>query len=118
MIRLFFILTAIGLAPPAAATTDAWPALYDVINVESDDVLNVRAGPGSSFDVVGTLDHDAVNVEVIRPDESFEWALINIDEGTGWVSLSFIVPQPGQWDGFYPEFKWCGGTEPFWSLLR
>ena len=117
MIRLFTALL-FCVALPALATTDAWPALYDVINVEKDDVLNVRSGPGTSFDVIGSLEHDTENIEVIRPSEDFEWALINIDEGKGWVSLSFIVPQPGQWDGYFPEFRRCSGTEPFWSLLR
>ena len=108
----------IWIAIPVFATTDAWPALYEVIDVSADDALNIRSGPGAEFDIIGSFAYDETGIEVIRPDEEFEWGLVNIDEGTGWVSLNYVVPHQGQWDGLYPEFKWCGGTEPFWSLIR
>ncbi|MGI9389473.1 MAG: SH3 domain-containing protein [Boseongicola sp.] len=105
-------------AAPVWATVDGWPALYDVIGVAADDVLNVRAAPNARADIIGTLDHDATAIEVIQPDEDFEWGLVNVGEQTGWASLRFLVPRPGQWHGTYPDFAWCGGTEPFWSLTR
>lgn len=104
------------LAGPAQATQDAFPALYDVVGVASDDVLNIRSGPGAEFEVIGTLAPDAEGVEVIAPNDRFTWAQINSGEGTGWISMSFVVPQPGQWDGSMPEIRQCFGTEPFWSL--
>lgn len=55
---------------------------------------------------------------MIRPDENLEWGLVNVGERSGWASLRFLAPRPGQWFGSYPEFAWCGGTEPFWSLTR
>lgn len=116
MMRLAALLTL--LAAPALATTDAWPALHDIVGVEAGDVLNIRSGPGTEFEIIGTIPHDAEGIEVIEPSEDFSWARIVTGEGMGWVSLSYIVPQPGQWDGKYPEFTSCSGTEPFWHLTR
>lgn len=101
---------------PAAATVDGWPALHDVVGVAPDDVLNVRSAPGTSGRIVGSLAHDAANVEVIRPNDDLTWGLVNTGEGTGWVSLSYMQRQPGQWDGAFPKIRQCFGTEPFWSL--
>lgn len=116
MIRavLFLIL----LTTPALATQDGWPGLYDVSDVSADDVLNVRSGPDASFDIVGTLAHDASNIEVIRPNNDYTWGLVNLRETSGWVSLRFLARRPGEIDGLFPQFAICTGTEPFWSLKR
>lgn len=107
------------LATPLWATQDGWPALYDVTGVAADDVLNIRSEPGAAGDVIGALSHDAVNVEVIRDNDGRgTWGLVNINEGTGWVSLNFMARQPGQLAGSMPEIRQCFGTEPFWSLIR
>ncbi len=103
---------------PAAATVDGWPALHDVVNVAENDVLNVRHAPDASSDIISSYDHDATDIEVIRPDDSETWGLVNINEGQGWVSLRFLERHPDQWDGLYPQFAFCAGTEPFWSLHR
>ena len=100
MRRLLVLIALCGA--PAWATTDAWPALYDVVGVASDDVLNIRAEPSSGSEIIGTLSHDAEGIEVIRPDEGFEWGLVNVGERTGWISLTYAVPQPGQWYGQIP----------------
>ena len=44
--------------------------------------------------------------------------MVNIHERPGWISLAFLSRKPGQFDGDFPEFTNCGGTEPFWSLNR
>ena len=117
MIRALAI-SGILLASPVWATVEGWPALFDVVRVEANDVLNVRAEPSARAEIIGALEYNATSVEVIRPDEDFEWGMVNVGERSGWASLRFLVPQPGQWYGRYPEFAWCGGTEPFWSLTR
>ncbi|PWJ21773.1 peptide-binding protein [Jannaschia seohaensis] len=104
------------LAAPATATQDAWPALFDVAGVSADDVLNIRAAPTAASEIVGTVAPDAVDIEVIRPNEALTWGLVNTAEGTGWVSLAFLQRQPGQWTGAYPPVQQCFGTEPFWSI--
>ena len=118
MTRTLLTLILVSLSFPATATTDAFPALYDVVGVAEDDVLNVRSGPGTAFEIVGTLAHDAQAVEVISPNERYTWGMINHGEGTGWIAMDFIAPQPGQWHGSFPQFRQCFGTEPFWSLQR
>lgn len=83
--------------------------------VASDDVLNVRAGPSASADIIGSLAYDATDVEVVDVDEDRQWGLVNIGEQSGWVSLRFIERQP-RWAGSFPEITTCFGTEPFWTL--
>lgn len=104
------------LAGPASATQDAWPALYDVGGVAADDVLNIRAEPNATAPIVGAFRPDQKNIEVIRPSDDEGWGLVNIAEGTGWVSLRFMDRHPDQWMGFFPKLASCFGTEPFWSL--
>lgn len=112
------LITLLFSALPASATVDGWPALYDVTGVAADDVLNVRAEPHAGAEIVGTLAHDALNVEVIMANEDFTWGYVATGEGMGWASLNYLVRKPGQWDGQYPAFTSCSGTEPFWSLRR
>ncbi|MEM7670840.1 MAG: SH3 domain-containing protein [Pseudomonadota bacterium] len=114
MIRAVFALWLIAM--PVWATQDGWPALYNVSGVAVDDVLNVRAAPDVTSEIIGSLDPDAADVEVIRPDPALAWGLVNTGEGTGWVSLAFLARQPGQWEEQVPVVHQCFGTEPFWSL--
>ena len=104
------------LALPAAATQDGWPALHDVARVAADDVLNLRAGPGASYAIVGALAPNARGIEVIRPSGDLRWGLVNTREGAAWASLAFLDRRPGQYEGALPAFARCFGTEPFWSL--
>lgn len=106
----------LALALPSHATQDAWPALHDVAGVEADDVLNVRAAPDAAAPIIGALSSERTGVEVIRLDDDAEWALINLSEGTGWVSIGFLARHPGQWQGAFPLISACFGTEPFWTL--
>lgn len=97
----------------AAAAQDAYPRLHDVVGVASDDVLNVRAGPGASHPVVGALAHDAREVEVVRVEGN--WGLVNVTERPGWAAMRFLAPRV---DGDLPNAPrlTCGGTEPFWDI--
>ncbi|WP_298437581.1 SH3 domain-containing protein [uncultured Jannaschia sp.] len=112
-IAAIWLLLAAG---PAAATQDAWPALFDVAGVASDDVLNIRAAPRADAPILGTLAPDATGVEVVAPNGRETWGQVNVDEGTGWVSLRFLARQPGQWQGAFPPLASCFGTEPFWTV--
>ncbi len=118
MIRWLSVAFLVFAALPAAATTDGWPALYDVVGVAADDALNVRSGPGTEHEIIGTLPYDAEDIEIVRPSEDLDWGLLNFGEATGWISLNFAVPQPGQWYGSIPKITQCFGTEPFWSIER
>ena len=114
MIRLLAVVLCLW-SVAANAALETWPALYDVSGVASDDVLNVRAGPSASFEIIGSLAYNATNVEVVEVDEDRQWGLVNIGEQSGWVSLRFMDRQP-RWAGSFPEVTSCFGTEPFWSL--
>ena len=114
MIR--WILAVLLVGTPALATQDQWPALFDVKGVQSGDVLNIRGMPDAGAEVIGTLAPDATSIEVVRPNEFETWGLVNQGEISGWVSLGFLVRQPGQWLGSEPAVRRCHGTEPFWLL--
>ena len=112
LVALWLLICA---APPTFASTEGWPALFDVTGVSADDVLNVRSRPDADGEIIGSLSPNATNVEVIRPDSAGGWGLVNSGEGTGWVSMAFLARQPGAWSGQFADRAQCFGTEPFWS---
>jgi len=101
---------------PQGAKAGALPALFDVVGVASDDVLNIRVKPTPSSDIIGGLTYARKGVEVVRLDPTGRWGLVNSGERSGWVSMRFLAQQPGQ-DGFgVARPLYCAGTEPFWSV--
>ena len=108
MIRLFALLLL--LAAPAAAQD--LPALFDVTDVATDDVLNVRDRPEAGAGLVGTLAHDARDIEVVTTRGA--WGRVNVGERAGWVAMRFLDRQPGSWQDFDAPLD-CFGTEPFWD---
>lgn len=111
--RTAVLLAALALGAPTAALAQEFPALFHVIDVASDDVLNVRAAPSGSAEIVGSLAHDARWIEVVQREGN--WGLVNVDERSGWAFMRFLDPVA---DGNLPEFPMfaCYGTEPFWFL--
>ncbi|MBX3001621.1 MAG: SH3 domain-containing protein [Caldilineaceae bacterium] len=53
-------------------------------------IANVRSGPGTDFDIVGTIDADAV-VSIIARDEESEWFLL--EDGT-WIFGALLAEVP------------------------
>lgn len=95
---------------------DSFPVLGNVVNVASDDVLNIRIDPDHQSELLGELAHDATNVEIVGTDETGRWGLINSYEASGWVRLSFIdIPEQPKWHHFETPLT-CFGTEPFWDF--
>lgn len=88
------------------------PSLYFVVDVASNDVLNIRAEPNAGADIIGSLKHDAIGVEIVARSENGRWGLVNTDEQSGWTSLRFLEERPFQ--SFPAESYSCFGTEPFW----
>lgn len=73
-------------------------ATLAVVGVAADDVLNVRVGPGASFDVAFTLDPTgtATATGVNRQLDSGQiWAQVEQDGSSGWANTAFLL-QPGQ----------------------
>jgi uncharacterized protein YgiM (DUF1202 family) len=82
--------------PPTIEYGNELRANWDVTGVASDDVLNVRTGPGITFPVAETLAPDAAELEStgrIAHVNGTLWRNIVVPgNGTGWVNASFLVP--------------------------
>lgn len=81
---------------PAAGETPASPPPADgsITGVVIADALNVRAGPGTNFDKLGTVVRDQT-VTVLARNETGDWWLICCVTNTstqGWVSASYLQP--------------------------
>ncbi|MBM1815507.1 COG3650 family protein [Pseudosulfitobacter pseudonitzschiae] len=113
MIRTLAVSLALLCWVPQAGWAFDFPALYHVIDVADDDVLNVRAQPDAQSAIIGTLLHDEADVEVMALSDDGKWGLINVGENAGWVAIRFLQ-HSGAPDR--PLRARCGGTEPFWSL--
>lgn len=68
---------------------------YAVIRVAPGDVLNIRAGAGINFAVVGSYPPDATNVMLTglnQTAEGAEWVQVQKDDGTqGWVNSYYLT---------------------------
>ena len=116
MRRLVLLLTVLCTLP-LMAKADGFPALYNVVDVAADDVLNIRSGPTASAEIIGTLAPDARNIEVTGTDESGTWGRVNTGERAGWTSLRYLrAAENGHWADPTAKLR-CFGTEPFWSLI-
>ena len=66
---------------------------WSVTDVASDDVLNVRAGPGVEHAIVATLAFDESGV-IVRDDFGNGWFLVLGPTGqVGWVNGAFLTPE-------------------------
>ena len=99
-----------------AASAQQFPALYDVKDVASNDVLNVRAGPSAQDPIIDRFAPFETDIEVLGTDPSGRWARVHAGEQMGWSSLRYLARQTGQNGGLLPERLLCHGTEPFWNL--
>ncbi len=100
----------------SAGFAQTMPQLYDVQDVSVGDVLNIRAEPSASAELVGTLARDARNVEVVATNPEGTWGQVNTTESSGWVNLRYMAARGVQIDHFnLPDGLFCFGTEPFWS---
>lgn len=111
MIRIVLLL----ICWPMLVAAQTFPALYDVIGVADNDVLNIRATPSGSAQIVAALAPDALNIEVTATNDAATWARINSGENIGWVSLSYLSRQPEHPERPLARQLACFGTEPFWS---
>ncbi|MWD27147.1 SH3 domain-containing protein [Aquicoccus sp. SCR17] len=112
MTRLLLILLSLLLASPAAwAQMDGHgPDAWEVTGVASNDMLNVRAGPGTGYMVIGTFAHDATGLRMTTcvpylPRQTYHalteaeraslpprWCLVESRDGRtgGWVSAHYL----------------------------
>ncbi|GGG80295.1 hypothetical protein GCM10011415_32070 [Salipiger pallidus] len=116
------ILTAItamtlGACATAVISGSPLPALYDVTDVASDDVLNVRAAPEAGAEILGALPFAQTRTEVTALSDDGSWGRVNLREQAGWVNMRYMARQQGSTIGEGAAFS-CYGTEPFWSLIH
>ena len=110
-LAILLLVTAVRAQEP-----EFFPAYFDVVGVAENDVLNLRAGPGAAYPVVGRLMPDARNIPVVDQSPDGKWALLRHGEGIAWASLKYLSRRPGQ-DGYrLPASLDCAGGEPFWGL--
>lgn len=80
------------------AVDPAWVAYDDdffVWDVEPDDVLNVRTGPGVSNPIITALDPTQQGIRRFDVTEFVgddRWGAIEVADGAGWVNLAFLRP--------------------------
>lgn len=108
-----------GDGDPVELPGEPWDGFADagdrlaVLGVAADDVLNVRAVPGTDAEIVATLDPTATDViatgEARGLPQSF-WYEVEVDGQTGWVSVSFVAYEAGT-DDATAEFL-DGGAPP------
>jgi WD40 repeat protein len=69
------------------------PALYRVVNVTEEDRLNIRAGPGLKYDIIGKIPKDGRGIlitgEGVQADNT-SWVPIIYNNIEGWVNSFFL----------------------------
>lgn len=75
---------AVGVVPAQASTQ-----FMQVVNVSSNDALNLRAGPDSNSDVIGSIPHNGQTV-VATGNKQGNWIEVNWAGQTGWVNQRFL----------------------------
>jgi hypothetical protein len=76
-------------APKQAPSAAVQSASFVVTNVRDNDVLNVRAGPSTEFDIVASLKPGSRGVAITGDCQS-EWCPVRHQNASGWVNSSFL----------------------------
>jgi len=69
------------------------PENYKVVNIASDDTLNIRDGKGTIYSILGLIPYNAQNVAVttcMANDTGKEWCKVTYGNITGWVRSHYI----------------------------
>jgi uncharacterized protein YgiM (DUF1202 family) len=76
-----------GTAAANATTVPSVAGPTAIINVAS---LNVHEGPGSAFNVLGTLSSGTV-VPIVGRNADGSWIQVTTDFGMGWISIDLVI---------------------------
>ncbi len=74
--------------------TPTQPTDHCVIDTACTDRLNVRIGPGTEHNRIGSLAHDAVGVAGTGWATPDDWVQISFGGGVGWVAGWFVTEAP------------------------
>jgi hypothetical protein len=69
---------------------------FRVINMQSNDVLNVRSGAGVNYPIVGTIPYNGTAIRITGQGVGVgqsTWFPIQYNELTGWVNGGYLVKQ-------------------------
>jgi len=78
--------------------TSVKPGLYAVVNVGSDYFVELHAGPGSSYAIVGSIPPYATDLAVEGDAHEVEgqlWARVRFKDLEGWADASHLARQEG-----------------------
>lgn len=91
------LVLSLTVALPAAAQTVVQGAEHCVVNVASDDPLNLRAGPGSGHPVLSRHAYASCGLVVTGPCKG-SWCPVEDGHYAGWAHRRFIaaVSEPDQ----------------------
>lgn len=78
-----------GTASPSTRTVTPAPSSVRRLTVRATSAINVRAGPGTSFNVVGALQPGEV-AQVLGRDSAADWLMIEQPGGAGWVAAGIV----------------------------
>jgi len=70
--------------------------LYQVAGIQTNDVLNMRAGPGSNYPLIVGIAPDAIGIAAVGPSQmngTTKWQNIRYKGFTGWVNADFLLAQ-------------------------
>lgn len=85
------MLTVVLGAAPAAA---AWRDRYEVHGVETDDMLKMRAGPGTGYNVILGLPNGTVlRIHSCQQTGGTRWCNVSLDQARGlkgYVSWAYL----------------------------
>ena len=83
--------TPVTTSPQASQQpTPPTEPMYIVANVARDDVLNVRSGPSTEFDVVAELQPGSRGVSITGACRA-EWCPVQHQSTSGWVNRMYLV---------------------------
>lgn len=89
--------TPVPVQPTATSVPGSpYSGTYMVVNVASDDVLNVRANAGVSHPIVGVIPHNGTGVQITGAGEQVDgapWAPIKYKEIAGWANSNYLAHQ-------------------------
>ena len=69
---------------------------YSVAFLADGEILNVRSGPGVTFDIIDSLTantHNLITTGNRETADEMQWVELDLDPGPGWVSGEFITEE-------------------------
>lgn len=84
--------------PTPELSIDVTPEPYAVVDVATDDVLNVRAQAGAAHPIVGTIPPYGMDIHVtgsLREVDGTVWVPIQHEDLAGWVNSNYLARQAG-----------------------